>query len=43
MNKKYNIGLLNGTICTKDGQTLHLLGIKNNKIIKIGKIDKKNV
>ena len=39
MKKKYNIGLLNGTVCTKNGRKKASIGIKNNKIIKIGKID----
>ena len=41
MKKKYNIGLLNGTICSKDGKKKASIGIKNNKIIKIGKISEK--
>ncbi len=41
MNKKYNIGLLNGIICSKDGKKEASLGINDNKITKIGKIDKK--
>ena len=40
MKKKYNIGLLNGTICSKNGQKVASLGIKDSKIIKIGKINK---
>ncbi len=41
MKKKYNIGLLNGIICTKDGKKCASLGIKDGKIINIGKIEKK--
>ena len=41
MKKKYNIALLNGTVCTKYGRKKASVGIKNKKIIKIGKIDKK--
>ena len=42
MKKKYNIGLLNG-ILYKRWKKKASIGIKNNKIIKIGKIDRKNV
>ena len=31
MKKKYNIGLLNGTICSKNGQKVASLGIKDSK------------
>ena len=39
MVKKYNIGLLNGNVCTHTGIKKSSIGIKNNKILKIGKIN----
>ena len=39
MVKKYNIGLLNGNICTHTSIKKSSIGIKNNKILKIGKIN----
>ncbi len=39
MLKKYNIGLLNGIVCSTKGKRKTSIGIKNNKIIKIGKIN----
>ena len=39
MVKKYNIGLLNGNVCSHTGIKKSSLGIKNNKILKIGKIN----
>ena len=38
MVKKYNIGLLNGIVCTHNNQRKASIGIKDKKIIKIGKI-----
>ena len=37
--KKYNIGLLNGTVCSHTNMRKASVGIKNNKIAKIGKIN----
>ncbi|MEC6997614.1 MAG: dihydroorotase [Pseudomonadota bacterium] len=39
MVKKYNIGLLNGNVCTHTSIKKSSIGIKNNKILKIGKIN----
>ncbi len=39
MVSNYNIGLLNGIICSKDGSLKGSIGIKNGKIAKIGKIN----
>ena len=39
MVKKYNIGLLNGNICTHTSIKKSSIGIKDNKILKIGKIN----
>ena len=37
--KKYSIGLLNGIVCSHTNMRKSSIGIKNNKILKIGKIN----
>ena len=39
MMKKYSIGLLNGIVCSHTNMRKSSIGIKNNKILKIGKIN----
>ena len=39
MVKKFNIGLLNGNVCSHSSIKKASVGIKNNKILKIGKIN----